>query len=56
MNKFIIDFYEKENGEIPIEELTDLIADGATDEMLLESGFTSEQIEAAHINYLALYF
>ena len=44
-----------ENEEI-IQELTDLIMDGATDEMILEHGFSPEQIEEAHVNYLTLYF
>lgn len=44
-----------ENEKI-IQKLIDLIIDGVSDESLMDSGFTSEQIEAAHINYLALYF
>ena len=44
-----------ENEEI-IQELTDLIMDGATDELILEHGFSPEQIEEAHVNYLTLYF
>lgn len=48
-----MDNYEYE--EI-VQEPRNLISDGATDEMLQDEEFTQEQIEAAHVNYLALYF
>lgn len=39
-----------------IQELTELILDGVSEKYLLEQGYPPEAVEAAIINYLALYF